>query len=414
MLKKTDVCLDLLTDIDDYKWIQDNIKGGISSCQKRYAKANNKYMKEFNQSEPSSYLMYLDANNLYGWAMSQYLPHSDFAHVENLDQFTPEFIQSLADNGDVGYVLEVDLEYPSTLHDLHNFYPVAPENVMIQKDMLSDYSTKVLTTQDLKFTPCKKLTPNLKNKTNYVLHYRNLKLYLQLGLKLAKIHKVLSFKQSPWLKPYIDYNTTQRAKSSNDFEKDFYKLMNNAVFGKTMENVFKRVNFKLVNDEDKLKKYTRQPTFKRKQDIAKNLVGIELSKADITLDKNVIVGFSVLELSKVLMYDFYYNKLKTRYGENVTLLYTDTDSFILQIFTEDVFNDMQEMQEDFDFSEYPKTHQCFDIKNKKVIGKFKDEVNGSIITEFVGLKSKMYSFIVNGKEKHRSNNSCCFLCSSSC
>lgn len=178
--------------------------------------------------------------------------------------------------------------------------------------------------------------------------------------------------------------------------------MNNAVFGKTMENVFKRVNFKLVNDEDKLKKYTRQPTFKRKQDIAKNLVGIELSKADITLDKNVIVGFSVLELSKVLMYDFYYNKLKTRYGENVTLLYTDTDSFILQIFTEDVFNDMQEMQEDFDFSEYPKTHQCFDIKNKKVIGKFKDEVNGSIITEFVGLKSKMYSFIVNGKEKHRS------------
>jgi len=122
--------------------------------------------------------------------MSQYLPHSDFALVDNLDQFSPEFIQSLADNAEVGYVLEVDLEYPSTLH-----YPVAPENVMIQKEMLSDYSTKVLTTQDLKFTPCKKLTPNLKNKPNYVLHYRNLKLYLQLGLKLAKIHKVLSLKK---------------------------------------------------------------------------------------------------------------------------------------------------------------------------------------------------------------------------
>ena len=247
MLKKTNVCLDLLTDVDDYKWIQHNIKGGISSCQKRYATANNKYINpSIDPSIKPNYLFYIDANNLYGWAMSQYLPHSNFKHVEKLDTFSPEYIQSIGDEATTGYIFEVDLEYPHELHDLHNSYPLAPENVVIQKDMLSDYCKNVLETKGLHFTPCQKLTPNLSNKKNYVIHYRNLKLYLQLGMKLTKVHKAMSFTQSAWLKPYIDYNTTQRAKSTNDFEKDFYKLMNNAVFGKTMENVFKRMNFTLI------------------------------------------------------------------------------------------------------------------------------------------------------------------------
>ena len=221
-------------------------------------------------------------------------------------------------------------------------------------------------------------------------------------MKLTKVHKAMSFTQSAWLKPYIDYNTTQRAKSTNDFEKDFYKLMNNAVFGKTMENVFKRMNFKLINNVKQLTKYTRRPTFKHKVDISPDqLVGVEMEKETITLDKNVSVGFSVLELSKVLMYDFYYNKLKKQYGEKVTLCYTDTDSFIIEIQTDDLYEDLKDMADDFDFSDYPANHPCFDKKNKKVIGKFKDELCGTIMTEFVGLKSKMYSFMVDQKQKHR-------------
>ena len=208
--------------------------------------------------------MYLDANNLYGWAMTQCLPHSDFKLLDKFEEFTAQYIQSIPDDSKTGYVLEVDLEYPAHLHDLHNSYPVAPENVKIEKDMLSDYCLNVLNSKNMTFTACKKLTPNLNNKKNYVLHYRNLKLYLQLGLKLTKVHKVMAFSQSPWLKPYIDYNTNQRAKSTNNFEKDFYKLMNNAVFVKTMENVMKRHNYRLVNNEKQLEKLTKKPNFQSK------------------------------------------------------------------------------------------------------------------------------------------------------
>ena len=351
MLKKTGVTLDLLKDVDSYNWVQNNIKGGISSSMKRYSKANNKYMDDYDKSKPSSYLMYLDANNLYGWAMTQCLPHSDFKLLDKFEEFTAQYIQSIPDDSKTGYVLEVDLEYPAHLHDLHNSYPVAPENVKIEKDMLSDYCLNVLNSKNMTFTACKKLTPNLNNKKNYVLHYRNLKLYLQLGLKLTKVHKVMAFSQSPWLKPYIDYNTNQRTKSTNNFEKDFYKLMNNAVFGKTMENVMKRHNYRLVNNEKQLEKLTKKPNFQSKTDITENLMGVEMGKDNIKLDKNVIVGFSVLDLSKVLMYDFFYNILKKKYGDNITLLYTDTDSFILEIKTEDVYQDMKGMNDYFNFSE---------------------------------------------------------------
>ena len=185
--------------------------------------------------------MYLDANNLYGWAMSQYLPVSDFEWVQDL-QSLERVIYDLPKDSNVGYILEVDLEYPKDTHTAHNSYPLAPESIVVQKEWMSEYQLKLAG----KSKEVRKLVPNLRNKEKYVLHYRNLQLYMSLGMKLTKVHRALEFTQKEWMEPYINMNTELRKKATSDFEKDLYKLMNNSVFGKTMENVRKRVNVNLV------------------------------------------------------------------------------------------------------------------------------------------------------------------------
>ena len=225
-----------------YKYIP---LAGISRIRYRYGKANNKYMKDYNEKEPSKYIMYLDANNLYGWAMSKYLPTGGFQwlNINDLD------LNIYKENSNKGLILEVDLEYPKELHDAHNDYPIAAEKIKVTKNMLSDYSRKTAKKYKISTGLVHKLIPSLKNKEKYVLHYRNLQLYLDLGLKLTKIHRVLEFNQSPWLKQYIDFNTQKRTNAKNLFEKDFFKLMNNSVYGKTMENIRKRVDIRLVTNE---------------------------------------------------------------------------------------------------------------------------------------------------------------------
>ena len=165
------------------------------------------------------------------------------------------------DKSPIGYFLEVDLEYPEELHELHNDFPLAPEKIAVSSDMLSNYCKKIADKYEIKVGDVKKLIPNLGNKTNYVVHYRNLQLYLSLGMKLTKIHRVLKFNQSDWMKKYIDFNTKKRMNAANDFEKYFFKLMINSVYGKTMENLRKRINVRLVNNKKDFLKYTSRPTY---------------------------------------------------------------------------------------------------------------------------------------------------------
>ena len=392
MLKMTKIKLELITDVDMYQFIEKGLRGGISYIANRYGKANNKYMKEYDEKAPSKYIMYLDANNLYGWAMSQYLPTGDFdwlteQQIEGLD------LTKFKEDCKRGLILEVDLEYPKELHDLHNDYPLAPEKIKVTKDMLSDYSQKIAEKFKISTGLVHKLIPTLGKKEKYVLHYRNLQLYLDLGLKLTKIHRVLIFNQSPWLKQYIDFNTQKRTNAKNPFEKDFFKLMNNSVFGKTMENIRKRVNVKLVTDEKKLLKWTSKPTFVSSKIFNENLVAIHNIKEQITLNKPAYVGMCILDLSKTLMYDFHYNYIKQHYGSKAKLLFTDTDSLTYEIEAEDVYSDFWKDKDLFDNSDYPESSPYFYKTNKKVIGKFKDEAAGVPICEFVGLRSKMYSYI---------------------
>ena len=246
-----------------------------------------------------------------------------------------------------------------------------------------------------------KLITNLNNKTNYTIHYRNLQYYIKKGLILKKVHKVLSFDQKPLMKDYINYNTTRRATTKNECEKDLFKLFNNSIFGKTCENVEGRIDVKLVTEAEKFTKYTNKPYFKNFEIFNNNLVAVELNKTQVLYNKPIIIGFSVLELSKLLMYEFHYDTIKKRYGDKAKLLFTDTDSLTYHIETEDIYQDLKENTEAYDFSDYPTNHILYSNENKKVIGKFKCETNGKIISEFAGLRSKMYSFTTEeGKTAH--------------
>ena len=388
----TDINLELMTDIDMYQFIEKGLRGGTSYIANRYGKANNKYMKDYDEKSPSKYLIYLDANNLYGWAMSQYLPTGGFKWL-NEKQINNIDLAKYHDNSKEGLILEVDLEYPQELHDLHNDYPLGPEKIKVTKDMLADYSKKIASKYKISTGLVHKLIPTLNNKIKYVLHYRNLKLYTDLGLKITKVHRVLKFKQSPWLKQYIDFNTEKRKNAKNSFEKDFFKLMNNSVFGKTMENIRKRVDVRLVTDSKKLIKLVSKPTFVSSKIFNENLVAVHKIKESITLNRPAYLGMYILDLSKVLMYDFHYNYIKNKYGKNSKLLFTDTDSLTYEIETEDVYQDFWNDKDKFDNSDYPESSPFFNKVNKKVIGKFKDETASIPITEFIGLRSKMYSYI---------------------
>ena len=276
---------------------------------------------------------------------------------------------------------------------------MAPEQLAVQRDDLSPYTQQLGETLHIKGRPQRKLVPNLRDKTKYVIHYVNLKQYMRLGLKLKKIHRVIEFHQSFWLREYITLNTNKRKNARNSFEKDFFKLMNNSIFGKMMENVRGRINMELVHTPRRLRKLAAKPNYHRHHIFNKDLMAVHSLKNTVELNKPIYVGLAILDVSKTLMYEFHYGYIKTKYGANAQLCFTDTDSLLYDIQTEDVYNDMKEEQDRFDTCDYPADHMLHSVANKKVIGKMKDEMAGAPIQEFVGLRSKMYSLLCGGVEK---------------
>ena len=212
MLKMTNIKLELMTDIDMFEFIEKGLRGGISYIANRCGQANNEYMKNYDEKAPSKYIMYLDANNLYGWAMSQSLPTGGFKWLSQ-KRIDKKDLGKYTDDSKKGLILEVDLEYPHELHNLHNDYPLAAEKLCVKKDKLSPYCEQIRQKYNITIGQVKKLIPTLSDKVKYVLHYRNLELYLDLGLKLKKVHRVRQFDQSPWLKEYIDFNTHKRTQA---------------------------------------------------------------------------------------------------------------------------------------------------------------------------------------------------------
>ena len=370
-LKCTGIKLELLTDPDMLLMFEQGIRGGITQAVRKYALANNKYMGDkFNPNEDTTYFQYPDANNLYGWPMSQPLPTGGFKWVD----VNPNEISELATRTDKGYVLEVDVSYPKELHNPHNDLPFMCER--------------------MKINGIEKLVPNLSDKKNYVIHIQALNQALQHGLRLDRIHRPIEFDQSLWLKTYIDFNTQLRMAATNDFEKDFFKLMNNSVFGKTMENIRKHRNIKLVMTEEKYLRTVMRPNFKSGVLFGENLMGCEMGEIKVVMDKPVYLGQVILDLSKIIMYEFHYDYMVPKYGDRLKVCYMDMDSLVCDIKTENFHEDIaNDLEARFDTSGYSKT-DCRPLPitlNKKVIGLMKDELGGKIMTEFVALRPKLYS-----------------------
>ncbi|XP_057308127.1 uncharacterized protein LOC130646012 [Hydractinia symbiolongicarpus] len=351
--------LELLMDPDMLLMFEKGIRGGITQAVHRYAKANNKYMREqYDPEFESSYLQYLDANNLYGWAMKQDLPTDGFKWVRNVEAFTERRIRKLVEDNKHGHILEVDIDFPEELHEKHNALPFLPER-------------------------------------------RALYEAIKHGFELKKVHRVIRFNQKAWLRGYIDHNTRLRTAARSEFEKDFYKLMNLSVFGKTMENIRNYRNIQLVTNEEKYTKLVMRPNFKGVNRFSNHLLGVEIGKTEVKMNKPVYIGHAIFDMSKIVMYEFHYDYMQPLYGSKLQLCYMDTDSFVYDIKTHDFYKDIaQDVEKRFDTSAY-NTDDGRPLpigKNKKVVGLIKSELAGKIMTEFITLRAKLYAYKSRTKE----------------
>lgn len=487
LYKKTGARVELITDVDMYNFFEKGIRGGLSVQVNRFSKANHLHLKSHNRNELTKFILYGDANNLYGFAMKQSLPYSHYEweemkpakqwvnYVNHIKQFENEWLKrqnalfrekhadtcfpddwgsrsddpekispvagmtfeqakkyrkgsylgwardqsnrmrgqpldmfvqycdgvTLQKDESVGLTLEVDLKYPEHLHDRHSDYPLAPESLTVSDEELLKSEWSKARLNGNKRVSCKKLCATLNDKQEYVVHWKTLKLYLDLGMEVTKVHRVVSYIEKPWMKEYIELNESNRKKAKNDFEKDFFKLANNSVFGKQMENVRKR--FKPVvwcTNESDLLNESKKPSYTGDcTKFSDTLIAVQHMKTDVCLNKPIQVGQAILDLSKECMYNFHYRVMLPKFESDLKLLMTDTDSLVYEISSSnpdyDMYKDLETIKHEFDFSDYPKEHPLYDETNIKLAGKFKDD-KSTIIKEFCGIRAKMYSMLLAG------------------
>ena len=388
-LKYTGINLQTLQDKYMILFLENNIRGGVSSVM------GDRYIK----SDGNKKTLYFDANNLYGDSMSQPLPYDEIKYDNNTKL---EDILKTPDDSDIGYFIEVDSKYTSNIKEKTKSFPFCPENKRINPDDFNDYMKEI---KPDTYIQNKKLICDWSDKKNFLVHYRMLKFYLRHGMIVDKVHNIISFRQSRWLEKYIKFNTQKRNQALNDFEKDFYNLPNNAFYGKTMENLRNRLKINFIKKDDyrEIIKQQSKLTFNGFHKSYENCDSYTFIQNEVLMDKPIYLGFTVLELSKLLMYETYYDKLQPYFGqENIQLYYMDTDSFVLSVNTKDIIKDLKNLEDMFDFSNLEKNHELFSNKNKKIIGKFKIETPKNIwIDEFVCLRSKMYAFKCGDDSKNK-------------
>jgi hypothetical protein len=413
MLRFLSVELPLIDDCTMYNFFESAIRGGVSQVGLRFARANNPLLASYDATLPTSHIMYLDATNLYGAAMTRPLPMGDYQWLDEdwLAYMHERLVehqdhQALVDDH-YGFALEVDLHYPHHLHDDHSDFPLAPENVVPPADWLSPASKKLANDMNLPKPTCSKLIPHLNDREHYRVHWTALQTYMKYGMVVTKVHKGVLYKHQPWLKDYIRMNTKARQKAQDDVTSKFHKDMNNIIYGKMVEGVRNRVCVKLRSSWKAAKKLVNKPTYKHHKIIDENLVLVQMQQTQVTLNKLPAVGSAILDAAKSIMYEFYYGKLRKAFDRHeARLVMTDTDSFLLHITSEDMWYKWATMMESLDVSSYGDDHPLFEIEgclkakhdNKKKLGTFKDEMGGhNVIREAVALRSKMYSLMVENK-----------------
>ena len=350
-LKHTRINLQTLQDNDMIMLLENNIRGGISSVM------GDRYVI----SHENRKILYVDANNLYGHSMSEPLPYDEIKFDNNVKL---EDLIKTPDDSDIGYFIEVDINYSDNITEKTKFFRFAPVNKKINPDIFSEYMKKI---EPETYNQTKKLICDWSDKKNYLVHYRMLKFYIRHGMIVEKVHEVISFKQSRWLEKYISFNTQKRNKARNDFEKDFYKLLNNAFYGKTMENVRKRIRIKFIEKDDhrEIIKQQSKLTFNGIHKSYENYDSYTFKQNEVLMDKPIYFGFSVLEFSKLLMYETFYDISQPYFGqEKFHLQYVDTDAFVLSLNTKDIIKDLKNSEDIFDFSNLDENHELLSNKKK--------------------------------------------------
>lgn len=386
MLKHTGVEIDLISDPEMSDLMQYNIRGGVSFINTRLA-----------EKTEDLAISYLDANNLYGKAMSFPLPLKDFSWMTRaeIDEMKRDWRSLITDRDDSrGYILEVTLRYPKHLHVPHNSFPLAPQHLDITQDMLSPYASDCLREISGKTKhKSRKLTGTFYDRERYVLHALNLKLYLELGLELVEIHRGVSFLQRAFVAPYIAMCALRRAQALTKSMKDCYKLLCNALFGKFIENVMNRLEccFNMSAREAVIR--NSNPLLTGFKVVEEDLSISYLRKAEIKMKQMWAVGFSILELSKYVMQSAYYNHVVPALPRGVSVLMSDTDSWVLAARAGSSDEVIGKLGADFmDCSNYDADHEHFSTANKAVPGKFKNEIPRDEILRFVGVRAKSYAF----------------------
>ena len=386
MLKITQVKLDLIKDINMWNFIEEGVRGGYCAVSKKLVIANNKFLQNFDPAQPSTYILYFDAVNLYGGVMETNLPYKDFYWEEEPEKFN--FFEKRDEEND-GCILEVDLHIPSRLHNVLKDFPLIFTHEEIGKTV--------------------KLVGTLYDKEKYIIHIKNLRYIALKGVVVKRIHRVLRFKQRSFLKNYVQINSRLRRMTHDKFTKNQCKAMNNKLFGKTMEDSRKYTEIKLINNNRSLKRYLSKPHFKRSAIFSENLAAVQMKKTKVLLCRPIYVGFAILELAKLHMYKMHYDTISPLL--DCTLCYTgkktfflssndanifffsDTDSLLYEVRHLNPYTVIRDNLKHFDTSNYCEGNmRDMPQVNESVVLKLKDEVGGKIIKEFVGLRAKLYGY----------------------
>ena len=417
-----------MTDLAHHQFVVAGTRGGLTFINHRRTVADNKYTRDAalqavvsvgdkhaigralaakladqsDEREGDTFLLYLDANNLYGGTMLGKVPVGDFAWVENGSLSTVDAIMALDPDGELGYTIQCDWRFPLELHDVLNDYTPAPELMPVTDAMLSPWQTALKAGSGRGRTDLPKLVPSLLDKRAYICHFRNFQAYVRLGMVPTNISRVLRFRQEAVFAPWVQTCTERRKEASaagNEFGVSFWKLMINAVYGKTMEDVTRYRDITVLATDKRTERLVRDPRYRGFTIFGPTLAALERVPKRVVLNKPTAQGAAILDNSKLVLLDFWYGQMQRRYGHGrVKLLMTDTDSIVVQVTTGDVYRDMAEQLEQYDTANYPRSHPLYSSERDKTPLLMKDELGGIPMTEFVALQPKVYAYTAMGEQ----------------
>ncbi|XP_034236350.1 uncharacterized protein LOC117642369 [Thrips palmi] len=396
-LKMSGVVLDLFQDPNEYLMVENGIRGGLSQVFQRHCKANNPSLKNYDSTKPTSYAVLLDQNSLYAAAQYHFkMPVGNYRWLTQ-DEIKQLDVLNLNLDGEMGYIFYLDLIYPQSIKEFTKQFPLCPTTENICYNMLSDYQKQWLNDMGVRY-PTKgvtKLVASQLDKNNLTIHLAPLQTYLKLGMKIGKIHRVLTYSQSYWLQNWVQFNIDKRKLAKTKLEQDTSKLSINSVFGSFLLCKRKQRRVTLVSNERQLRRLVSSPLFTNANVINNRLCVVEHRPSFVVLDRPYILGFCILEHAKTIVYRFYYDTLVKVFGERMNLAYVDTDSYFLTIKTDNLYEEFKKLSAHLDTSNYNPLHPLYSLENKGRLLCVKDELAGRPISEAIFIKSKCYCIQVD-------------------